>query len=301
MYKFIINISIYILFFASNISAQVNTPIRFDTIENRINKVVFITKDSVYQCYQIISDGGDYYFFDNKKYFEEYLKFQSETGVFYDKNNIKGLGNYRKIFTYTDIVDTIYNYCNLGKLDYIFNDTLLTDSLGYSFLEHDLEIAYILTKMNQIPNTEKYFYSLTYYGQQLMFYHSEIQKSILYKIDIKQDTTFNLYIYQAQSNSFSGMTLTKLDSGIVTLKKMKRIKNCIEQLSNIEESRIFTFNESETNVAIINDKRFVVSVNCGTINSNYCKGFKTVNWYMSVQDMPFWSKLIYEKHLNKQK
>ena len=238
---------IYGLFFTNSAISQIIC--KYDTIEHRVNNVLFITNDSAYNCFMSINPTGKYIFFSNKNSLEQYIEEQTSGELIYWNDSVYGNGSYIQVFKNIEIADTIYNYFD-SEINYFVNGSLKTDSFGIPILEYDLENSYILQKMNQIP-TNKYIYTLINYGTQIFFLpFNKSRKSTLIKVDVSQDSVFNFFVYYGVSNKYSGMELTHSDSSIVPLKKMKRIINDMNLLSKNKESKIF-FNNGDKNTRII--------------------------------------------------
>ena len=254
---------IYGLFFTNSAISQIIC--KYDTIEHRVNNVLFITNDSAYNCFMSINPTGKYIFFSNKNSLEQYIEEQTSGELIYWNDSVYGNGSYIQVFKNIEIADTIYNYFD-SEINYFVNGSLKTDSFGIPILEYDLENSYILQKMNQIP-TNKYIYTLINYGTQIFFLpFNKSRKSTLIKVDVSQDSVFNFFVYYGVSNKYSGMELTHSDSSIVPLKKMKRIINDMDLLSKNKESKIFFNNgDKNTRIIIIKNKRFLMSCDCAYI------------------------------------
>jgi len=233
--------------------------VTLDTLEVSVKNIAFITKDTTFNCFMTLEPTGVFRFFVSAELLGVYTKIQTTGGLYYKDDRVLGTGNFIKVFKNLNTTDSVYSY-RITNIVYYSNGKYKVDNIGIPLLEYDLEHSYILQQMNQ-NISHQFVYSLINSGTKKFVSYSPsiIKKSMLLKVDLSQDTTFNFFLYETESQSYSGIQLVKSDSMILPLKKMKRTKYDVEQLMEIDKSNVYWNNAEITQLVIIGDKRFVVS------------------------------------------
>jgi hypothetical protein len=272
--------------------SNIKDSLRIDTLEIKVQKISFITNDTVFNVFISIDTLGTFHVFASQQRLEDYKQVVSGK-VFYIHNEILGDGQYTSTFNSIEQVDTIYSYRNY-KVEYYDRKKLRTDNLGIPILEYDIEHSYILKQMNQNISSQ-YIYCLINGGTKLFYaFHPSgyLKSSILLKVDTSQDTTYNFFRYKGQSESYKGMQFSETDSIILPLKKLRksRIYNYMGALLTPKEnSDIYSENYERTYVLILTGKRFVVSPNL------YRKREDEWGWVSMVESISITLKQLQEK------
>jgi len=263
--------------------------LKTDTIDVKLQKIVFITNDTTFNCFIVFDTLGIFYSIATKQRLDTYINQQE--GVFIYTNNLI-TGRFIRVFKVIDEPVKVYSY-RTSEVDYFDGENLKTDNLGIPILEYDVEHSYILQQMKQ--NTSgQYIYCLINDGTKRLYSFPPLaqRNSILLKVDPTQDTTYNFFMYRAQSKSYQGMQLVAQDSTILPLKKLRksRIYNYMGVLlTSKEDSDIYSENYERTYALIVTGKRFVVSPNL------YRKRDDEWGWVSMVESISITLKQLQEK------
>lgn len=234
--------------------------VKIDTLNVRVQKVVLAANSVYYNCFMALEEKtGLYRFFVSEDLLNRFVDIESKM-VYYFKNDlILGTGNYIKEFYRTEQTDTLVSYLETTK-KYKINEAYVTDNSGIALLNYDLEISYIFKKLNQKVLSNCFYFILSE-GAPLMpvVITPTVKKVTLICIDFTQDSLDNFFIYEAKTEPYSELKLYISKTDIVPLKKTKRIIENFGQVIKMQEPNIYSNGGSNTQVIIMDGKRYVIS------------------------------------------
>lgn len=228
-------------------------PMLTKDIEIQISKIVYPTSDTIFNSYLAVDSQGWFDCLKDQTELDEYI--YSRICGNYWFGLIDPYCNFRFNANYVNKTDTLRSF--LQHHVYYKNGDYIRDTSGVTELSYDLESSYILNQMHQTVS-DKYIYSMITSGTWRKGFDDPY--SVLYKIDVSQDTTYNVYNYEAKSVDLRGMQLVSSDSIIVPLKKwyFRKITEDANRLYNLSASNVISIDNSKYSVLIIKDKRFIV-------------------------------------------